>query len=315
MEDRELLTPEDEKFIVENYSKMSVLQIALRLGIKTVNRKCPIISEFVDRANLESKTQESSSVIVDGTKPSNEVVPSVEAAKIIVSESLAVENPPPEVDEDIGSDAFVKLLQELGFSIHSPLSEREKRDITFLRKQMGNTRYTLMYRAFRKTDYKRLFKEEFIRSMFSKGEMPVEEVNDFMDLANESVMQYDIKCKVKELEEMRDKTQAPALKVSLEQVIADQYDKYGGSVKRASDIKKTLGASREQRLKENRAIGLTVASLIEAVCDSEKKVMLVKLQNQKDLQLRKTLKELEILADSKAIIMGISPDEILDGAL
>ena len=145
--------------------------------------------------------------------------------------------------------------------------------------------------------------------------MPVEEVNDFMDLANESVMQYDIKCKVKELEEMRDKTQAPALKVSLEQVIADQYDKYGGSVKRASDIKKTLGASREQRLKENRAIGLTVASLIEAVCDSEKKVMLVKLQNQKDLQLRKTLKELEILADSKAIIMGISPDEILDGAL
>lgn len=312
--ERDLLTEDDKKFIVENYSKMSVLQMAIRLGIKTENRKCSVIEQFVRNSNLQPTTR-------TPRQPTAEVkldeVSIKEVAEQIVSTPITVATPDEVVEpEKCSLDDFAQYLKDIGCNIHAPLSERERREINFCLAQLSSTRFNLMYKSFRNKDYRKLFKEEFVKGMYGKGEMPAEEVNDFMDLANEMVTQHDTKCKTKELDKIKEnKDTSVAQKLVLEQVLSDLGKQYGESVKRASDIKKTLGTHREQRLKENRTVGLTVALLLEAVYDTEKREELVRLQDKTDEKLKKVIAELEEFSETKAMLLGVSPAELMDGSL
>lgn len=308
---REVLTEADKKFIIENYSKMSVLQMAMRLNIKTEGRKCPIISDFIKSAGLApAPTQES--IAVDVKPPETSFEKTVEA----IIEQPTIDDSGPDVPyENITVDEFANILRGYSLPIHNPISEKERRDIIFLLKQMESTRYLLTYKTYKKKEYKNLFKEEFIRHMFGKGDMPQEEVNDFIDMCSQLVYQHDLKCKILELEKLKEKQDISTQhRIGADAVIVQMNDKLDLSVKRVGEIKKQLGATREQRLKDSRPVGLTVIALIEAVQNEEKRASLLKMQENKDEKLIEVFAKLDELESNKALIMGISLEELKKGA-
>lgn len=311
---KENLTEEDKQFIIKNYNEMTVMQMAIRLNIKTENRKCSIITDFIRLAGLQNNKpkQEDSKVELKSTPPS----------EIEVLEKIILEEPTTEVEESsICQDnyetveAFAAQLKELNIKVREPLSERERIDIRFLMNQMNSTRYAQIYKSYRIKEYKKLFQEEFIRFMYSKGEMPQEEVNDFIDVCCEIVNQYDWRCKIKELEKLKEKITAPEKIIGFVQAINELHDKITASTKRVGEIKKSLGALREQRVKDNRSSGLTVGALLEAFYDSEKRQKMIKLQDKNNKELMEALDKIDMLEETKALVMGISREELGGGAL
>jgi hypothetical protein len=306
------LTDDDKKFIVDNYNKMSVLQMSFRLNIRAENRKCPIISDFIKNANLSlnTSTEEKSVVLA----PAPETVE--DAVENIIKEETkeAVDDEKPY--ETITIEEFANVLRGLNIKVRETLSETEKIDILFVIHQLESTRYLLNYRSFKRKEHKHLFKEEFIRSMYGKGEMPQEEVNDFIDLCNEVVVQYDIKCRMRELEKLKEKKDInPGQVASIESLLLELQNQYTNSSKRASEIKRSLGANREQRLKDNRPKDLTISMLIESFHNTEKREALVKLQEKRDKELKNAIKLIDDLDEMKATILGINPEELLSGGL
>lgn len=314
-EPKDFLSEEDKKFIIENYNKMSPFQMALRRDIKTDGKKCPIISEFIKNSKLEPSTS-TTPVVVEVKK---EVESVEEAIQNIVQENVSEDINPSAIEKEtttVSEEEFAVTLRELNIFIRDPLTEKERRDIRFLLNQMEATRFLYTHRAFAKTEYKKLFKEEFIRSLYGKGEMPQEEVNDFIDVCNETVIQYDIKCKIKELEKRKEeKATSVEQKIAIDNLVIEMNEHHTNSTKRAGEIKKSLGASREQRLKESRPQGLNVLALIETFYNAEKRESMIKLQNKKDDELRRNIELIDELDAAKALILGISPDELLEGGL
>jgi hypothetical protein len=310
---KEILTEEDKIFINENYAKMSVMQMAIRRNIKTENRKCPIIADYIKAAGLKTKTTE---VVIDAKPPE----PSVnEKMEQIVSQDVPVESdadsePYKEVD-DTSILAFANELKSLHIKVREPLSDREKMDIRFLMHQMQSTRFLQIYKSYGKKDCKILFKEEFIRAMFGKGEMPQEEVNDFIDMCSELTRQHVLRCQIKDLEKMLDDKDFPKEKrVGVIEVIKELNREITDSTKRVSEIKEGLGTLREQRIKDTRNTGLTLSSMLESFYDSEKREKLVRLQDRKNKELMDALEKIDALEETKALIMGISKEELQSGA-
>jgi hypothetical protein len=312
---KEFLSDEDKKFIVDNYNKMSPFQIAVRLNIKTEKTKCQLISDFIKNSGLQPKSAEVVSEVIVKAEEKNieeKIKEIVEEQVAVESENMVSENP----YKDLSIEEFATILRELNIHVRSPLNEKEKRDIVFLMKQTESTRYILTYRSYRKKDYKKLFREEFIRSMYGKSEMPQEEVNDFIDVCAQIVLLYDIKCKMGEIEKIKEDPKIePRYKMAADQTFISLTEKYDDCLNRIAGIKKQLGATREQRLKESRPSGLTVNALIEAFQNTEKRESFAKLQDSKDEKLKETLKKFSEMEASKALIMGISEDELLQGGL
>lgn len=326
---RDYLMKSDEQFIFDNFEKMSVYQLALRLGVATKGKGCPIITTFLREKGVKRK---------DNTPPKSEAINPIanigEEIQTIARTPVSVDvvsapnadgftSPMEVIDEgeqpyrdDVTPEEFVKVLRKLRIEISLPLSEKARKEIIFIMKQMKTARFTLMYGGFRKREYKKLFEEEFIRSLYGKGEMPNEEVQDFIDVCNEIVFQYDIKCKIKELEIKKAKPDTPIQnQIACEQIIMEFNDKYAASTKRVSELKKTLGISREQRIKESRPVGLTVLSLIETFQDLNKRQEMFRRQTEKDAGIRKDISQLDEFDETKALILGMSEEEMLEGGL
>jgi len=312
--EKEILTEEDKKFIIDNYSKMSVYQLAIRLNIKTENRKCPIILDFIKNSGLQiTPNSQPVSADVKATPLSPEEI----VKSIIEEKNIDVDNPDAEIDyQQVSIEEFANVLKELHIFVRTPISEKEKKDITFLINQMQSRRYLYNYKSYKKREYKDLFREEFVRALYGKGDMPQDEVNDYIDVCNEIVFQYDIKCKIREIEKMKDSPgNSVAQIVAFDSLILNLNDQNTNSTKRAGEIKKTLGVNREQRLKDSRPQGLTVLALIEAFQDNEKRAALMKLQENKDKEIRDTMQVLDEMDATKALILGVGIDEILQGGL
>lgn len=315
---KDILTEEDKKFIVDNYNKMSVMQMAIRRNIKTENRKCPLITEFIRLANLQNKTlepiKEKSIEIKIEPVPVDTVEEKVGA---IVTEDIKTTNSDDEPLEEIASvEAFASQLREYHIKVHEPLSEREIVDIKFLMHQMQSTRFVQITQSLRRKEYKKLFQEEFIRSMYSKGEMPQEEVNDFIDMCEALVYQHDCRCKIKELEKFLDDKELDKQKrIGIIQVQKELHLSIAESSERISAIKKGLGTLREQRIKDTKNVGLTLSMLFESFYDNEKRQKLLIDKEKFDKDLIEALNKIDSLEESKALMMGISKEELRLGAM
>lgn len=314
-EAKDVLTEEDKRFIIDNYNKMSPYRMALERNIQTEGTKCQIINRFIEEANLKPGAPSPITVDVKKEEPKiDDVVKDIIDKKDIEDAPVDTEKP----YENITTEQFATVLRNLNIFIRNPMSEKEKKEILFLMKQMEATRYLFNYRSYRKKEYKQLFQEEFIRMMWTKGEMPQEEVNDFIDVCNETVHQYDIKCKVRELEKTREllnNIKDWEKRTTIDTMVIELNKTYADSTKRTTEIKKSLGTNREQRLKDSKPTGLTVASLIDGCHNIEKKEALIKLQNQKDKELKEAIKTIDELDETKALIMGIGLDDLINGSL
>lgn len=296
---------------------MSSYQMATRLDIETERGKCELISTYIKDAGLvpEGMKKEVSEV----QKQDNEIAAIAESLPAITGVTV-IEGDHTE-EEKMSMLDFAKTLRALTVKIRNPPSEKEKKDMQFVIAQMASTRFVLLLKTYRKQEYKKLFREEFIRMVYPLGEMPQAEVNDFIDVCNEMVMQYEIRCKVRDLEKMREEKvesegkEAIALITTIDTTIIELNDKHTLSTKRVGEIKKGLGANREQRLKDGRPTGITIVSLIEAFQDNEKRESLMKLQQKKDKELIDTFHILDDMEVAKALVMGLSEEELLNGAL
>lgn len=314
---KDILTKEDKSFIIDNYNKMSVIQMAIRLNIKTENRKCPIITEFIRLSNLKNKTESQKENVPVEIKVESQPPPTIEEkVGTIVAEDVVKEVFDDEPIEELASvEAFANQLKEYHIRIRDPLSEREIIDIKFLMHQMQATRFVQIVQTFRRKEYKKLFQEEFIRSMYGKGEMPQEEVNDFIDICEALVYQHDCRCKIKELEKILDDKDLPKEKrVGIIQVQKDLHSSISEASERIGTKKKGLGTLREQRMKDTRNTGLTLSALFESFYDSEKREHLLNAQDKYNKDLMDALEKIDTLEESKALIMGISKDELRLGA-
>lgn len=322
-EPKTYLTEEDKRFIVDNYNKMSALQIALRRGLATEGTRCKLISDFITdsklQPNTEAKESTTSIKTIEIPKDIDKAVDEIVGDEL----TIIVPNDDEKPYADLSIEAFIAVLRGLNIFVREPPSEKEKKDIAFLINQMDSKRYLFTFRSYKRKDCKELFREEFIRAMYGKGEMPQEEVNDFIDLCNEVVFEYDTKCKIRELEKQKDDLssnekdprQRGIREAALIAIITNLHEVHAKSTERATAIKKSLGASREQRLKDSRPAGLTVIALIEAFQNGEKREALLKLQQKKDGDLRTAVLMLDELDETKALILGISPDELIQGGL
>ncbi len=315
---KEFLSEEDKKFIIANYDKMSVLQMAMRLNIATENRKCPLIADFIRLSNLQKKTE----VKTDKPVEVAVVIPTPtleEQAGKIITEDVKSDIPVPEEEplaELASVEAFANQLREYHIKVHEPLSEREATEIKFLIHQMQSTRFLQIVQAYRKKEYKNLFREEFIRSMYGKGEMPQEEVNDFIDMCEALVYQHDCRCKIKELDKiLEDKEMEKHKKVSFMQLQKELHNEITCTSERIGTIKKGLGTLREQRMQNTRNTGMTLAGLFETFYENEKKETMMVAREKYSEDLKEALKKLDMLAETKALIMGISKDELMNGGL
>lgn len=314
---KDFLSEEDKQFIITNYEKMSVLQMAMRLNVVTENRKCPLIADFIRLSNLQKKSDTTTDKPV-------EVVASVPAATVeektgkIISQGIKTDVPLEDepLAELASVEAFAAQLREYHIKVHEPLSEREIGEIKFLIHQMQSTRFLQIVQTFRKKEYKNLFREEFIRSMYGKGEMPQEEVNDFIDMCEALVYQHDCRCKIKDLERMLEDKELPKEKrVGIMQLQKELHNEVSSTSERISTIKKGLGTLREQRMKDTRNTGMTLAGLFEAFYENEKKQTMMVAREKYSTDLKEALKKIDMLAETKALIMGISKDELMNGGL
>jgi hypothetical protein len=286
------LTEADELFIINNCDKMSSLEIA---------------KELFKKDNLGPLSQECRTV----------------AAKIKTIDKKVIV--PYEDPDDIPTTQYKppkilsKAVARINRYIHESIDEKkltgkQKKDIQSLIGYLHTYRFLAQMNTMESVEERELFESSFIRYTYDKGDLTSEEVDQYIILSHEVVNSANILRHIKTLQGLLDGAadEDKKLAVSYVDAIDSARKEYSDCVKRQQQLLKDLVGKRSDRLSAQKE-GATILNLIEAWKNEEDRQAIIKIAEKRKAGVEREIERLSSMDDLKCLILGISPDEILNG--
>ncbi len=161
-----------------------------------------------------------------------------------------------------------------------------------------------------------LFESSFINYVFDKPDLTAEEVDLFITVSHDVVIADTIQGHIATLQRLLDSSteeEDPKVSMGLVEAISSARKEYNDCVNRKEKFLNNLVGKRSERMDSQVRQTASILNLVQLwkMEDSRKKLIAVGDQNRERLQ--DAIEELKTMEDIKARIMGIGPEELLNG--
>ena len=211
------------------------------------------------------------------------------------------------------SRAIKKINDWSGFTIDEiTMSSKQRRLCERLLIYLKSPRISNIVNQYSTVSDRELFESEYVRVVWDKPDLTVDEQNLYITVCANYVRQKHIQARMDKLNAfLHDADNDRDITMRLTDIIKTTSDELNQCEKRIESLTKDLNGSRQARLKEKGEQNGNIFALVEAFQDREERgrmMMMAELQNK---LFEEEADRLESMDDFKARILGISKRELL----
>lgn len=221
---------------------------------------------------------------------------------------------PPHTDHKIIA-LINRALPNANYSLGN-LDSEKRRCISALKAHLCSHRFIAMATVIRSKRHRDVFQNEFIKAVADKPDLVAEEVNAYMNLANEYVLSILITEQISDLndrlkEATSDDEEGRRFTKNISDSLSTKTSEYHSCQQRMMKLHDDLAGKRSERLKHTLAASESLSKFIELAKKEEGRKYMLKLAELRNSQLEQEAKRIEALDDLVMEIKGVSIEEIL----
>lgn len=187
----------------------------------------------------------------------------------------------PETEDQL-LNKIKKYVPESGF-VKTNLDAHQRKCLRFLKAAISSTRFLKTINSIRDVLSRKMFEEEFIKSIYDKPDLIAEDINGYIDLCQEFVSLANINDRINTLDnDFRNSTQgddktgaAAQARVIISQEMSSAQKQFNDSKARIASLSKTLAGARKERLDKEGAKENSLWKFVVKLTDQESRQRLV----------------------------------------
>lgn len=198
------------------------------------------------------------------------------------------------------------------------LKEKDIKRVEALMRYMNTIRFLYQIGTYVRVGDRELFEDSFIRYTYDKEDLLQEEIDQYVILCTEIVIGTNVLRRVESLNILLD-NQASSdengqkIKMSLNDAINTVQGEYNACITRQNKLYDILIGKRNDRAKEFDKENGVLTNLVKAWKDEEYRVKMLRYGQMEDAKLKEEASRLMGVDAIKALIRGISIDEVING--
>lgn len=226
-------------------------------------------------------------------------------------------------DEYVPPTTFLRTLRKINECLkgQDPLKEdklnnRLKVCIEKLMSYMHSPRFLSVASNYRLRREREIFELEFVKSTWDKPDLSSDDINLYINLCQEYIMQERILRVIDRLQEALDELAegegdaGSVVSISnLADSIKKQREDLDKSIKRQITIKDDLDGKRKERVKDKENRSKNIAHLVQLVQEEEIREDMLVLAERRRQEVKEAAVELDRASETEALILGLSRDE------
>jgi DNA-directed RNA polymerase subunit L len=192
------------------------------------------------------------------------------------------------------------------------ISTKNKKNIERLIIYLQSPRFNNIINQFSTLSDSELFESEFVRSIWDKPDLTVDELNLYITVCSNYIRQKHIQKRLDKLNLMlTDSENERDITMRLTEIIKVTSEELNQCEKRIESLTKDLNGSRQTRLKERGEQNGSILALVEAFQEKEERDRMVLMAEMQNKLIEEEADRLESMDEFKARILGINKREIL----
>lgn len=288
------LTDEQKLFITNNAVAMSALEMARTLfqneAITNLHAETRVVLEFVRTLDT---------TVVSGA---NENVPTEDY------------DPPNTLDQTLKRvNRYVNMTLT-----KDKLTAVQKKGLDMLTGYLHNNRFKRQMNTFDSIVDRDTCEDAFIRYTYDKPDLTQEEIDQYIELANQVVQGFKVLRRSEQLQRRLEETTNHAntdakLSLSWVEAIGKASTEYHQCIQRQQKLLDDLKEKRSTRLSKQMKENASILNLVQEWRNYEMRQDMIKIGEREQAAVAKEVEKLTTLSDIKARILGLTKDGILHG--
>lgn len=211
---------------------------------------------------------------------------------------------------------YAVIKEIAGYNVEEEkLNTKTRRAIEKCMEFCGSPRFMLTASNLKNLSERSMFEKEYIRSVWDKPDLTTDEVNMYVSLIYEYVIQdriHRIVGKLNMLLESVTEDKEGKISMSLSDSIKGKSEELHQSITRQKQYTETLNGRRSTRLESMQAKSKSLVSLVEAMKEEADRKQILRFAELRRKKVSEELTRLETEDEFNARIFGISREEILE---
>lgn len=231
--------------------------------------------------------------------------------------------------EEVPIEAFYRaprtqdrMLYKINKYVHvgidkEKMTSRQKKEIQALIGYVNTYRFGHQINTYTTQSDRELFESSFVRYTHDKSDLTQEEVDQYIVLCTEVVISSSIQAAIVRLEDLlnssTDNPDNVKISMSLVEAISTARTEYNQCVMRQQKLLNDLKEKRSDRLRNSIKENASILNLVIMFKEEESRQKLLKLAELRKQSVKNEIERLTTMDDVKCRILGISPEEVLNG--
>ena len=177
---------------------------------------------------------------------------------------------------------------------------------------LSNSRFLKIINNYLNETDRVLFEHEFIRLTWDKPDLTADEINLYLNACKEVINLEVISSHLNKLNDMFDiADDQTEMSVRLAEIIKAKSQEYHQCETRIENLTKKLQGDRAERMKKSQKENASFLSIVQLFQEEEERKNMIRIAEMQKLAVKEECERLEGMAEWKARILGISPEDVI----
>ncbi len=177
---------------------------------------------------------------------------------------------------------------------------------------LSSPRFVQNYDSYRSSNDKDLFEAEFVRSVWDKPDLTIDETNLYINVCMDYINLKQIDMKKNKVNEMFNDTQEQKdFTMRLTEVLKTISEEYNQCAQRIDKSLQKLNGERSKRIESHQQKNASILSLVELFQDENERKMMIQIAEMQKKVVKEEADRLETMSAWKARILGITKEDAI----
>jgi hypothetical protein len=192
------------------------------------------------------------------------------------------------------------------------LSLQHRKYMDKLLTYLASPRFVGNYDSYTSSTDKELFEAEFVRSVWDKPDLTIDEINLYINVCMDYINLRQIDIKKNKVNEMFNDTQDQKdLTIRLTEILKTISEEYNQCAQRIDKSIQKLNGERSRRVEQHQQKNASIINLVELFQDENERKMMIKIAEMQKQVIKEEANKLENMSSWKARILGISKEDAI----
>ena len=177
---------------------------------------------------------------------------------------------------------------------------------------LSSPRFVANYDAYSSVPDKDLFEAEFVRSVWDKPDLTMDEINLYINVCMDYINLRQIDIKKNKVNQMFSETQEQNdLTIRLTEILKTISEEYNQCARRIDQSIQKLNGERAKRVEKHHQKNASILNLVELFQDEKERSMMIQIAEMQKQAIEEEADKLENMSSWKARILGISKEDAI----